>query len=205
MLGHRLARATIAKYIGHTQPRSPTWRAFIQNHIGCTAAIDFFTVPTLTGRVLYVFVVLAHARRRVLHFNITPKPSAAWVARQLREAFPFDTAPRFLIRDNDGIFGHGVSRCLRSMNITEITTSPGSPWQNAYTERVIGTIRLECLDHVIVLNDAHLHRVLQEYLRYYHEDRPHQGLGRDSPDGRIADTATGPIISESRAGGLQHR
>jgi putative transposase len=139
------------------------------------------------------------------HFTVSAKPSAAWVARQLREAFPFDSVPRFLIRDNDGIFGNEVSRCLSSMHVTEVTTSPGSPWQNAYAERVIGTIRRECLDHVIVLNEAHLHRGLEGYLQYYHEDRLHQGLGRDAPMKRLKEPELGQVVSEPRAGALHHR
>ncbi len=171
----------------------------------CTAAIDFFTVPTLTGRVLYGFVVLGHARRRIIHFNATAHPTSVWVARQLREAFPFDSAPRFLIRDNDAIFGEEVSRVLRSMNIEEVTTSLGSPWQNAYTDRFIGTLRRECLDHVIVLNEANLLWVVEEFLVYYHEARTHQGLGRDSPDCRAAEGGEGLVISEPMVGGLHHR
>lgn len=206
LLGHRLARATVAKYIGRSSPTSPTWRTFIQNHLNCTAAIDFFTVPTLTGRVLYGFIVLAHDRRRVLHFNVTSHPTATWVARQLREAFPFNSALRFLIRDNDAIFGEEVSRCLRSLGIEEVLTSLGSPWQNAYAERFIGTLRRECLDHVIILNEKHLLRVVHDYLAYYHRDRPHQGLGRDSPDGRAVEAEDrGAVVSEVMSGGLHHR
>ncbi|MCC6321242.1 MAG: integrase [Phycisphaerales bacterium] len=127
MLGYKVARATIAKYIGDRPNRTPTWRTFIRNHLDCTAAMDFFTVPTITGRVLYVFVVLHHARRRIVRFNVTAHPTAEWVVRQLREAFPFDSAPRFLIHDNDSIFGEAVDRCLSAMKITQIRTSLGSP------------------------------------------------------------------------------
>ncbi|MCC6907035.1 MAG: transposase [Phycisphaerales bacterium] len=209
MLGHRIGRATIAKYLGRDRergPRSSTWRAFIHNHLDCTAAMDFFAVPTITGRVLYVFVILHHARRRVIHFNVTAHPTAEWVVRQLREAFPFDSAPRFLIHDNDSVFGQAVDRCLSAMGITQVRTSLGSPWQNAYAERVIGTMRRECLDHVIVLNEQHLLRLVGDYLNYYHESRCHQALGRDSPNGRTPDLpGDGPIIAEPMVGGLHHR
>lgn len=205
MLGHTLARATVAKYAGRTLPGSPTWQTSIRNHMDCTAAIDFFTVGTLTGRVLYGLVVLSHARRRIVHFNVTAHPTAVWVARQLREAVPLDSVPRFLIHDNDLIFGVEVSRMLRNMNIEEVTTSLGSPWQNAYAERFIGTMRRECLDHVIVLNENHLLRVVGEYLDYYHAARPHQGLGRDSPDGREVEDGAGLVISEPMVSGLHHR
>jgi putative transposase len=206
MLGHRLARRMIAKYLGVRQPRSPAWRAFIRNHMDTTAAMDFFTLPTLIGRVLYVFVLLHHARRRIVHFNVTARPSAEWVVRQLKDAFPFDSAPRFLIHDHDGTFGEAVSRCLKGMRIIQVRTSPGSPGQNAYAERFIGTIRRECLDHVIVLYESHARRVIEDFLVYYHEARCHQGLARDSSSGRDPEPANdGPIISESLAGGLHHR
>jgi putative transposase len=206
MLGHQLSRATIAKYIGRTYPTSPTWRTFIQTHMDCTAGMDFFTVPTLTGQILYGFIILAHERRKILHFNVTARPCAAWVARQLRDAFPFDSAPRFIIRDNDSIFGLKVSGCLRSMNITEILTSLGSPWQNAYAERFIGSLRRECLDHVIVLNENHLRSLMEDHLDYYHAARPHQGLGRDSPDGRTPEPpGDGQVLAEPMVRGLHHR
>ena len=206
LLGHRLARATISKYVGYRPPPSPTWRAFIRNHMHRTAAIDFFTAPTLTGRVLYCLIVLAHHRRHVLHFNVSAHPTAAWVVRQLLEAFPFDSAPRFLIHDNDSIFGEHVSRCLRSMHVGEIFTSLGAPWQNAYAERFIGTLCRECLDHVIVLGEGHLLRLVGDFLGYYHGTRPHQGLGRDSPDRRPPEPpGDGVIIAEPMVGGLHHR
>ena len=207
-LGIHLARATIAKYSGRPlggPARSSTWRTFIRNHMNGTAAMDFLTVPTLSGRVLYVFIILDHARRRILHFHVTQHPTAFWVAQQLREAFPFASEPRYLIRDNDSIFGDAVSRTMRMM-ITEVITSLGSPWQNAYAERFIGTLRRECLDHVIVRNEHHLTTIIGDFLTYYHQSRPHQGLNRDSPDGRAAEPpGDGPIMSEPMVGGLHHR
>lgn len=206
MLGHKVARATISKYLGIRPKGSPSWRAFIRNHMECTAAMDFFTVPTITGRVLYVFVILHHARRRIVHFNVTAHPTAEWVVRQLRDAFPFDSVPRFLIHDNDSIFGQVVDRCLSAMGITQVRTSLGSPWQNAYTERAIGTMRRECLDHVIVLNETHLIGAVESFLSYYHEARCHQSLGWDSPNVRTPDLpGGGPIIAEPMVEGLHHR
>jgi putative transposase len=132
----------------------------LTNHAGTLAAMDFFVVPTVTFRLLYVFVILSHAHRRVVHFHVTTTPTAAWVSRQLRETFPFETAPRYLIRDRDAIYGAEVRRCLASLQIEEVVTSPRSPWQSPYVERMIGSIRRECLDHVIVLNECHLRRIL---------------------------------------------
>jgi hypothetical protein len=144
----------VAKYIGKSaKPPSPTWRSSLRNHVGCLASIDCFVVPTVTFKLLYCFVILGHDRRRVVHFNVTTAPTAWWVAHQLREAFPFDTAPRYLIRDRDGIYGEEVRRCLRSMGIEEVVTAPRSPWQSPFVERLIGSIRREYLDHMIVLNE----------------------------------------------------
>jgi putative transposase len=156
-LGYELAESTVARYMGKRprQPPSQTWQTFLRNHVGSLASIDFFVVPPVTFRLLYGFVVLLHDRRRVVHVNVTERPSAVWVAQQLREAFPFDTAPRYLIRDRDGIYGDEVGRCLRSMKIEEVVTVPRSPWQNPFVERLIGTLRRELLDHVIVLNERH--------------------------------------------------
>ncbi|MCY3019605.1 MAG: integrase core domain-containing protein, partial [Planctomycetota bacterium] len=145
-------------------------------------AIDFFTVPTLTFDTLYVFVVLEHGRRRALHWAITPTPSMAWVVRQLREAMPYDIQPRYLFRDNDGLYGHGVRAFLDSCGIEEVRTAFRSPWQTPLIERYVGTLRKELLDHVIVLNERHLVRLMAEFVeRYYHTDRPHQGLEGDTP------------------------
>lgn len=168
LLGHDLAESTVAKYI--PKPRKPPsqgWRTFLKNHVGSLASVDFFVVPTVTFRVLYVFVILCHERRRVVHFNVTTQPNAAWVAQQLREAFPFDEAPRFLLRDRDGAYGNEVSRCLKSLGTEEVLTAPRSPWQNPFAERLIGSIRRECLDHVIVWDEQHLLRILKSYFEYY--------------------------------------
>jgi transposase InsO family protein len=170
--------------IRHPCPPSQTWRTFLANHVDGLASIDLFVVPTATFRVLYAFVVLRHERRKVVHFNVTAHPTANWLAQQLVEAFPWETAPRYLIRDRDAAFGPVFRSRLDGMGILEVLTAPRSPWQNAYVERVIGSIRRECLDHVIVLNARHLRRILSSYFDYYHRSRTHLSLGKDCPEPR---------------------
>jgi transposase InsO family protein len=171
-----------------------------------SVSIDFFTVPTVTGRVLFVLLVLAHERRRVVHFNVTEHPTAEWTAQQIVDAFPEDTAPGWLLRDRDGVYSDTFSRRLAGMAITEIVSSPASPWQNPFVERLIGSIRRECLNHVIILNTVHLRRVLTAYMRYYHRSRTHLGLKKDAPDGRppSGDSAA-TIVELPEVGGLHHR
>lgn len=209
LLGHEVAEATVAKYMARPRqhkPPSQTWKTFLTNHVGTLASMDFFTVPTATFRVLYVFLVLRHERRRVLHFNVTAKPTATWVSQQLRQAFPFETAPRYLIRDRDGIYGTEVRRCLAAMGVEEVLTAPRSPWQSPYVERLIGSIRRECLDHVIVLNERHLRHILTAYLSYYHQARPHMGLGHNPPEPRAVEPPEqGRVVAEPMMGGLHHR
>jgi len=149
------------------KPPSQNWRTFLNNHVGTLASVDFFTVPTATFRVLYCFLVLRHDRRRVVHFNVTAHPNERWTAQQLIEAFPFDEAPKYLIRDRDRIFGDYFRRRVKGMGIEEVPTAPRSPWQNPYVERLIGSVRRECLDHVIVLNEGHLRRIVGSYFEYY--------------------------------------
>ena len=169
-----------------------------------TAACDFFVVPTLTFNLLHVFVVLPHDRRRILHVNVTANPTAKWTGRQLLEAFPYDSKPKYLLRDNDKIYGEEFTDMVEVLGIEEVKTAPKSPWQNPYCERVIGSFRRECLDHIIPLNEAHLRRVLSEYLVYYHESRTHLSLGGNAPVPR--ETATvGEVISMPVLGGLHHR
>jgi len=188
------------------KPTSPSWRTFLENHAKEIAAVDFFTVPTATFRVLYVFVVLAHDRRRMLHFNVTANPTAQWTAQQIVEAFPFDSAPRYLQRDRDCIYGDEFRRRVENLGIEEVISAPRSPWQNPYVERVIGTIRRELLDHVIVLNEKHLKRLLAEYLEYYHRSRTHQSLDCNAPVPRdIEAPELGPVIGIPQVGGLHHR
>jgi transposase InsO family protein len=168
--------------------------------------MDFFTVPTLTGRVLFVLVLRAHDRRRVIHVTVTEHPTAEWTAQQIVAAFPDDTAPKWLLRDRDAIYGDICQRRVASMGITEIVSSPSSPWQNPYVERLIGSIRRDCLDHVIVLGERHLRRVLTCYLAYYHASRTHLSLDKDAPTSRrIQPTTEGPVVEFAEVGGLHHR
>ena len=155
-----------------TRPPSPSWRSFLANHVECLASIDFFVVPTFTFRLLYAFVVLCHQRRRVAHCNVTGHPAAQWIARQLQEAFPFEEAPRYLIRDRDAACGERFHECLERMGVEEVLIVPRSPWQCPCVERLIGSIRRECLDHLIVFGEAHLQRVLGSYFPYYQTTRP---------------------------------
>jgi len=176
------------------------------NHSRETISIDFFTVPTASFRVIYVFLILDNARRKILHFNVTESPTAIWTGQQIVEAFPWDTAPRFLIRDRDSKYGNEFNRRVAALEIEQILTSYRSPWQNPYVERVIGSIRRECLDHVIILNERHLRRILREYLDYYNRSRTHLGLGKDCPETRAVEPASlGKIQAEPVLGGLHHR
>jgi transposase InsO family protein len=165
-------------------------------------SIDFFVVPTARFQLLYGFLILAHDRRRILHFNVTAEPSAAWVCQQFRDAFPFDTAPDYLIRDRDGIYGEAVSRCLEAMDVEEVITAPRSPWQNPYCERLIGSIRRELLDHVIVFNEQHLKRLLGDYFAYYHSSRTHRSLEQNAPNPRAVELPEqGEVIAIPHVGG----
>ena len=206
-LGIDVSQATVAKYMPrHRRPPSQTWRTFLTNHIGQITAADFFVVPTATCRLLFVLVILAHQRRRVVHVAVTGHPTAAWTAQQLREAFPGDAVvPRYLIRDRDHTFA-GIGPTATGMGIHEVLTAPRSPWQNAYAERVIGSIRRERLDHVIVVNETGLSRLLTRYLTYYHQSRTHLSLDKDLPEPRpIAAPTYGPVVASPQVGGLHHR
>jgi transposase InsO family protein len=202
-----VSERTVSRLLtGRTRPPSQTWRTFLTNHLASAASMDFFTVWTLTGRVLFVVVVLSHHRRHIVHLNTTAHPTAEWAAQQVIEAFPDDSAPRWIHRDRDRIYGAAFRRRLAGMGIVEVLSAPASPWQNPYVERVIGSIRRECLDHVIVVNESHLRRILTSYLRYYHRSRTHLGLEKDAPDRRpVAEKSLGPIIAVAEVGGLHHR
>src|SRR5215469_11294922 len=179
---------------------------FLRNHVGQMVSVDFFTVPTIQLRVLYVFVILALDRRRVLHFNVTENPSAAWTAQQIVEAFPAETVPRYLVRDRDGIYGHNFTHRIDGLSIQQVPISARSPWQNCYAERVIGSIRRECLNHVVVVNEWHLRRILKSYIGYYHRSRTHLSLDKDAPEScLIQDLQAGRIIQIREVGGLHHR
>ena len=207
LLGYAVAELTVAKYMHRTSPRpSPTWRAFLTAQARDIVAIDFFVVPTLTFRLLVVFVVLRHDRRELLHLHVTDHPTADWTARQILQTFPKETAPRYMLRDRDTIYGESFIRCIASMGIREVRMAPRAPWQNAFVERVIGSIRRECLDHVIILSEAHLGRVLRAYLAYYNATRPHQSLDNNSPHPRVvARQPCSRIIAIPQVGGLHHR
>jgi transposase InsO family protein len=206
LLGHNVAESTIAKYmIRQPKPPSQNWRTFLTNHIKQTAAVDFFTVATITFRVLYVFLVLRHDRRRIVHFNITTNPTAHWTAQQIVEAFPFEEIPRFLLRDRDDIYGSYFCDRVEHLGIEEVLIAPRAPWQNPYCERIIGLIRRECLDHVIVLSEDHLRRILSEYLAYYHKARAHLSLDRNSPFPRsVRAPEKGKVVAKAYLGGLHH-
>ena len=207
MIGIEVAKSTIERYmVQRPKPASPTWRAFLANHVPSLVSIDFFVVPTVRNHILYVFVVLAHLRRRIVHFGITENPTAEWTSRQLLAAFPWDTAPRYLIRDRDSIYGDRFRRRVAGMNINEILIAPRSPWQSPYVERLIGSVRRECLDHVVVLGERHLRRVLTSYLAYYHGARCHMGLDGDAPDHREPQPPEmGKVIELPEVNGLYHR
>jgi transposase InsO family protein len=205
-LGIDVAKSTLEKYRPkRAGPPSPTWRTFLNQHVRDLVSIAFFIVPIATSRVLFVFIALAHDRRRIAHFNVTEHPTAQWTAQQLIEAFPFDTALPYLIRDGDGVYGDRVRRRIRSLAINDIVTAPASPPQNAYVERVIGSLRRELLDHVVILTERHLKRVLSAYLDYYHPWRTHQALDRDAPNGRaIRPTDPGYVVECPVVHGLHH-
>src|ERR671923_2939727 len=171
-LGIAVAKSTVETYRPRpTKPPSPTWKTFLKNHMQDVVAMDFFVVPTVTFRVLFVLVLLAHERRRVVHFNVTEHPTAPWTTQQVVEAFPWDEAPRSLLRDRDRIYGTAFRQRVRHMGIKEVVIAPRSPWQNPYVERLIGSIRRECLDHVVVFHERHLTRILTSYFAYYHQWR----------------------------------
>jgi len=207
LLGHTVADSTVAKYMERgRKPPSQTWRTFLENHVPDIVAIDFFVVATVSFRLLYCFLVLRHDRRRVVHFNVTPYPTARWTAQQIVEAFPFDEAPRFLIRDRDGIYGQDFRERINHLGIEEVVIAYRSPWQSPYVERLIGPIRRECLDHLIVFNEAHLLRILASYFAYYHEARTHLSLERNAPTSRrVEPPEQGKVIAIPQVGGLHHR
>jgi putative transposase len=207
MLGIDVAVSTVAKYMPRPRrPPSSTWRAFLDNHFSDLVALDFFVVPTATFRILFGFIMLRHDRRRIVHFSATAHPTAEWTARQIVEAAIQATPPGFLLRDRDQIYGERVRRVVKALGIQEIITAPRSHWQNPYAERLIGSLRRECLDHVIVLDERHLLRILGEYFRYYNTSRCHLSLVGDAPEGRARQAPEhGRVIALPQVGGLHHR
>ena len=197
LLGYDVAESTVAKYMPRRgrRPPSQTWRTFLRNHLRSTAACDFFVVPSVTFRLLFCFVVLSHDRRRIIHFNVTAHPTAEWTAQRIVETFPGEGAePRYLLRDRDSIYSAWFRRRVAGLGLTEIVTAPQFPWQNPYAERVIGSIRRECLDHLIILGEQHLRSILKDYICYYNESRPHLSLERNAPIQReIEPPSRGPV------------
>jgi transposase InsO family protein len=201
-----VSQATVAKYMVRSTPSpSQSWRTFLVNHVQRIAAADFFVLPTVKCRLLFVLVILAHERRQIMHVAVTPHPTAAWTAQQFREAFPWDQAPRYLIHDGDLAF-QAVAATAKSMGTEDVRTAPRSPWQNAYVERFIGSVRRECLDHVVVLTEAGLRAIFKSYVTYYTESRTHLSLAKDSPRPRpISPPEGGRVIAIPQVGGLHHR
>jgi transposase InsO family protein len=209
-LGIRVSLATISRYLPKAEPspgRHQRWMTFLRNHKDLIVGMDFFVVPTVRFRLLYVWFVLDHGRRRLLHFNVTENPTAAWVIQQLREAFPDEASHRFLIFDNDAIFSTEVVASMRHLGIRPRRTAFRSPWQNGTAERFVGSVRREILDHVVVLGEDHLRRLLHEYVDYYNVERVHTSIG-DAPEGRISEPRPSPgarVVGLPRVGGLHHR
>jgi len=204
-LGFEIAQSTVSKYmVRHRAPPSQTWRTFLRNHADAIAAIDLCVVPTLTFECLFVFLVIGHGRRHLLWFAVTRHPTPEWLAQQIVEAFPWHTAPTHLLRDNDGAYGQAFTRRVRAMGIRDRPISPRSPWQNPYVERLIGTLRRDCLDHMLIFSERHLRRVLTLYSLYYNETRTHLGLGKDAPLRRTLQRS-GTIVTTPILCGLHHR
>jgi putative transposase len=207
-LGIKISQATVGRWMPwRPKVPSPTWRSFLRNHLPDIVAIDMFVVTTATFRLLYTLIVLSLDRRRVVHFEVTANPTQDWLSGQMTEAFPWDTTPRYLLRDRDKSYGPTFRQRVRAMGITEVITAARSPWQNPYAERLIGSVRRECLDHVIILSERHLRRVLSSYFHYHHDARTHLSLDKDCPRPRAVQLpSTGNnIIAFPQVGGLHHR
>src|SRR5712692_1706291 len=208
MLGFHVSERTISRWMRRA-PSDPeggkSWLAFLRSHREAIAAMDFFTVPTITFSVLYCFFVIAHDRRRILHFNVTRHPASNWIVQQLRETFPYESASRFLILDHDAKYGLDVPAAIQCMKIAPVRTAIQSPWQNGIAERWVESCRRDLLEHVIALNERHLKRLLSEYVHYYHEDRTHLGLSKQTPTGRTHSMGRGRVLCWPRLGGLHHR
>jgi putative transposase len=206
-LGIEISQATVAKYMVRRRGTpSPTWRSFLRTQAAGIAATDMFVVASASFRLLYVMIILTHDRRKIVRFDVTRHPTAGWLSRQVTEAFPWDTAPRYLLRDHDASYGSEFCKRVDAMGITEAITAPRSPWQNPYVERVIGSIRRECLDYIVIFNERHLRRVLSCYVYYYHQARTHLALDKDCPDPRpVMPPGSGRVVAIPQVNGLHHR
>jgi transposase InsO family protein len=203
-LGFEVAQSSVAKYmVKRRGPSSQGWRPFLRNHAPDIAAMDLFGVPTITFDLLYALVIVRLDRRNLVWINVTTNPTVEWIARQIMEAFPWDDAPEYLIRDRDRIYGTITKRRLGAMGIRDKPTAPASPWQNGFAERLIGSIRRECVDHFVVLGEAHLRRILRAYAHYYNDIRTHWSLDKDAPVSRLVQR-TGTVTSHAILGGLHH-
>jgi hypothetical protein len=209
-LGFEVSERSVSRWMERA-PKNPdaarSWKAFLSNHREAIAAMDFFTVPTLTFSVLYCFFVIAHDRRRILHFHVTRHPNSFWIAQQLREAFPYRHPFRYLIFDHDAKFGNEALSAVQCVELTSVRTSFKSPWQNGVAERWVGSCRRDLLDHVVAFNERHLKRLISEYVSYYHDDRTHLGLQKGTPGQRKTCARDGKcqVVSAPRLGGLHHR
>jgi putative transposase len=216
MLGYTgVSQSTVSRYLRRfkandpdTRRRRQSWMTFLKNCINGIAAMDFFVVPTITFKLLYVFFIVDHGRRKIIHVNVTRHPTAQWVKQQLREAFPFGQTPKYLIFDRDSIFSSDVRQFIKTLGITSKLTAYQSPWQNGVAERWVKSARTELLNHVIIFNERHLRRLMKEYVAYYNDDRCHLTLGRDSPNHRKVrhrSTATDKVVALPRLNGLTHK
>jgi len=214
MLGIDISERTVSRYLRRLGPRKDraksrqSWRTFLRNHADEICAMDFFTIPTATFRVLYVLFVIRHSTREILHFNVTANPNEQWVCQQMREAFPWDTAPEYLLFDRDAKFGDRVVRTVKNMGVEPVRTAYRCPWQNPIAERMVGNFRRDIFDHAIVLGEDHVRRLLRSYTGYYHEDRTHCGLAKQTPLGRkVTPPPSGhaEVVALPRVGGLHHR
>jgi transposase InsO family protein len=208
MVGFDVSERTVSRWMRRA-PRdgeaAQRWRTFLHNHREAIAAVDFFAVPTVIFGLLYCFFIIAHDRRRILHFNVTRHPTSIWTAQQLRDAFPYADVPRFVVFDHDAKYGLEVPATIRAMSISPLRSSIACPWQNGVAERWVGSCRRELLDQVIPLNKRHLKRLLLQYVSYYHDDRTHLALQKQTPGRRKPCVGSGPIVSDPRIGGLHHR
>jgi transposase InsO family protein len=204
MLGFEVAQSTVSKYMLRDGTPSQSWKTFLRNHAHAIAAIDLCVVPTLTFERLFAFLVLGHGRRQLLWFEVTQHPTAEWLARQITEAFPWASAPAYLVRDNDRAYGRAFRSRVRAMGIRDRPISPGSPWQNPYVERLIGTVRRECLDRMLIFGESHLRRILSAYAAYYNETRTHLALQKDAPLHRAVQRS-GVIVAVPILAGLHYQ